>query len=272
MKKIWWWIVGITSAILVYSSIEPYWQKIRRYTIHNHKIPEDFDEFKIIFIADIHYGRTLKKEKLAKFIKKINSYKPDLILLGGDYVIKDIYIKECFKELSKLKGKQGVYAVIGNHDVDEGLEETMKEMREACIESINNDSVWIKKEGKIKVGGVGDLWTQDQILSRTTSDTTKEDYVILVSHNPKYIYQLDEEDHVDLMLSGHTHGGQCTPIRYLGKIAPERINRATGLQYLSGKREREGRDIIISNGVGTAKFPLRFLARPDIVMITLKHR
>lgn len=272
MKKWLWGLGGLLGLTLVYSGIEPYWQKIRHYTVHNHKLPKDFNGFKIVFLADIHYGRTLKGNKLEKLIKKINDYEPDLILLGGDYVIKDKYIKECFNCLSELKAKHGTYAVIGNHDVVEGLDETLKCMRRANITSVNNDSVWIHKKSRIKVGGVGDLWTQEQVLEKTTYDTTQEDFTILLTHNPKFIYELGEKDNVDLVLAGHTHGGQFTPMRHLGKVAPEHVNRATGLQFLSGKKHLDGRDIIVSNGVGTAKFPLRLMARPDIITITLKNK
>lgn len=272
MKKFWWILVSLLGGIFAYSWIEPYWQKIRHYTVHNKKLPKDFNGFKIIFLADIHYGRTLKKKKLSKLIDKINEYNPDIILLGGDYVIKDKYIKECFKCLGKLKAKHGVYGVVGNHDVVEGLDETLESMRRANIVSVNNDSVWIHKKNKIKVGGVGDLWTQEQILDNTTHDTTPKDYTILLTHNPKYIYELEDEDNVDLILAGHTHGGQFAPMRHLGKVAPKRINRATGLEFLTGKKHVDGRDIIVSNGVGTAKFPLRLFTRPDILTITLKNR
>lgn len=272
MKKFWWALGSLLGAVFAYSWIEPYWQKIRHYTIHNKKLPKDFNGFKIIFLADIHYGRTLKEKKLNKLIDKINDYNPDIILLGGDYVIKDKYIKECFECLGNLKAKQGIYAVVGNHDVAEGLEETLEGMKKANIVSLNNDSVWIYKESKIKLGGVGDLWTQEQILGNTTHDTTSKDYTILLSHNPKYIYELDKDDNIDLILAGHTHGGQFAPMRHLGKVTSERVKRATGLQFLTGKKHFDGRDIIVSNGVGTAKFPLRLFTRPDILTITLKNK
>ncbi|OON96349.1 MAG: hypothetical protein ATN36_05735 [Epulopiscium sp. Nele67-Bin005] len=258
------------GALLAYALFEPYWQQETKYHIAHAQIPQSFDGFKIAFLADIHFGHTLKNKGLSKIVKRVNDWKPDLILLGGDYITFKKHIEPCFDELSYLRAKHGVYAVMGNHDVVEGLEETEIAMQKANIKSINNSSLWIKQNGeKIKLGGVGDLRTQTQDIKKTTFDTKFEDYIILVSHNPRYVYQLKDEDDINLILSGHTHGAQFSFLKYLSKFVPEFINEKTALAYLTGKEKREGRDIIVSNGVGTAKLPFRIMTRPESVFITL---
>lgn len=256
--------------IVIYALIEPHFQTVRTFNIKNSKIPSDFNNFKIVFLADIHYGRTLKETRLKRLVHKTNSFKPDLILLGGDYVTQNKYIKSCFEILKGLKSKHGVYAVTGNHDVIEGLEETLEGMKKANIVSANNDSFWIERKNKILVGGVGDLNTQEQILENTISKASDDDFVILLTHNPKFIYEIYEDHHIDLILAGHTHGGQFSPAKHIGKITPEKIDRVTGLKYLSGRQKRYEKDVIVSNGIGTAKFPFRLLAVPEIIIINLK--
>lgn len=262
----------ISALTLGYSLLEPYLQRTRRYSIIDEQVPINFNNYKIAFLSDIHYGRTIHDKNLMKIVNKVNKWNPDIIVLGGDYVMAKEYIEPCFRVLSKLKPKDSIYGVIGNHDVVEGLEETEYEMRNSNIKSINNSAYWIKRgDQKIKIGGVGDLRTQVQIIKPTIENTSIKDYVILVTHNPRYIYKLKKEYDINLVLAGHTHGGQISALKYLSKIVPPIIDQAAAFSYLSGKTHKNARDIIVSNGIGTAKFPIRLLTWPETIFITLKH-
>ncbi|MGL5676690.1 MAG: metallophosphoesterase [Cellulosilyticaceae bacterium] len=269
MKKWWVAIGGIAVGVLGYALIEPFRYTVKKYEIKHPNIPEDFEGVRIAFLADIHYGRITKAGYLSKIVNRVNLFRPDMVLLGGDYVTHRKYIEPCFDILSKLESTYGTFGVIGNHDVMEGLSLTEFCMAKAGIVSINNEALWIEKKGRIKIGGVGDLTTQKQMIKPTLEGVTKEDYVILMTHNPKYIYELANEKRIGLVLAGHTHGGQFKAIKHLGKLTSERINRKTGLKYLSGKYNQGKMDIIVSNGVGTAKFPFRFFTPPEVVMIEL---
>lgn len=271
MKK--WTILlgGVAVGILGYALVEPFRYTVKKYEINHPKVPKDFQGFRIAFLADIHYGRLSKAQYLNKVVNRVNFFKPDIILLGGDYITHKKYIEPCFSILNKLESKHGTYAVIGNHDVMESIEQTEYYMRKAGIHSINNDGLWIERKSRIKIGGVGDLTTQKQNLIPTVHDLNEEDYAILVSHNPKYVYQLKEEDYISLVLAGHTHGGQFAHMKHLVNIAPERVNHKIGLKYLSGKYNKDDMDIIVSNGVGTAKFPFRFFTPPEIIIIELNR-
>ncbi|WP_029487920.1 metallophosphoesterase [Candidatus Epulonipiscium viviparus] len=267
MKKI--YLIG--GLILGYALAEPYIQRIKKYKIVSNQIPPNFHNYKIAFLADIHYGRTINAKSLTKIVNRVNNWNPDLIILGGDYVMMREHIYPCFKILSTLKSKQGIYAVIGNHDVMESLHDTRNAMHKYNIKSINNAAYWIEKgDQRIKLGGVGDLRTQRQLIEPTVSDTTINDYIILVTHNPRYIYQLKEEYDISLVLAGHTHGGQISALKYLGKIVPPVIDQAAAFTYLSGKTNKNAQDVIVSNGIGTAKFPIRILTWPETIFITLK--
>lgn len=262
--------IGLGIGILAYAFYEPYRYTVKHYEITHPNIPKDFDGFKIAFLADIHYGRTSKLRFLTKIIDRVNSFRPDMVVLGGDYITHKKYIEPCFEVIKSIEAPFGIYGVFGNHDVEESMEQTLYYMQKAGVQSVHNTGVWIKKKNAIKVGGVGDFTTQDQDLDGLTHDLTKDDYAILLTHNPKYIYQIKDSDHIGLALAGHTHGAQFSMIKHLDKVTPNRINHKLGIKYLSGKYAKGTMDIIVSNGIGTAKFPFRFLTPPEIIMITLK--
>jgi predicted MPP superfamily phosphohydrolase len=145
---------------------------------------------------------------------------------------------------------------------------TVKEFERTNYISLNNNSSWVKQGiVKIKIGGVDDYWTGSQNLNKTTNDLSPQDFAILVSHNPDYIEQIDTSK-LDLVLCGHTHGGQ---VSLFGKWAPW-IPSQYGQKYAHGLKRKGDTQIIISKGIGTVILPLRLFARPEIVQITLKNK
>lgn len=257
-------------GLLTYAFIEPFRYIVKHYEISHPCIPQVFDGYRIVFLADLHYGRMSKRRFFSKVVRRSNAFKPDVVLLGGDYITHKNYIEPCFRVLKQLQAKQGIYAVTGNHDVIEDLEKTLRAMKEAGIVCLNNKSQWLTKGNeRIKIGGVGDLNTQTQCLKATTHDMKQGDYGILLTHNPKYITSLPPHTNIGLCLGGHTHGAQFASIRHLTKWLPKKYLQKSKLAYLSGKYERQDMDIIVSNGVGTAKFPFRFFTPPEMITITL---
>ena len=111
-----------------------------------------------------------------------------------------------------------------------------------------------------------DLWEGTQDLEATTQDALADDFVILVSHNPDYAEHMDT-DRVDLVLNGHTHGGQVT---FFGLWAPF-VPSEFGQKYRSGVVQTGSTIVVISNGIGTITPPVRFFARPEIVLVVLER-
>jgi uncharacterized protein len=205
----------ILLIFLIYCHLETRWLKINHVVIRSSDIPVSFDGKKIVFISDIHHGPYLSIERVQELVKRINALEPDIILLGGDYVHREMkYIIPFFNEIKNLKSKNGIYAVLGNHDHWEDAELTKIMMLGNGVKLCDNKSYWVKiKNDSIKIGGVGDLWEDIQLIDSTIHDTKKKDFCILLSHNPDYLEKLNT-DKVDLTLSGHTHGGQVTFLDY----------------------------------------------------------
>ena len=252
---------------LSYCFFESRWIKITEIEIKSTDVPDSFNGSKIVFISDVHRGPFLSSERLSGIADRINEIRPEVIILGGDYVhYRFKYIEPVFKEFGKLRAGLGVYAVLGNHDhyADAGF--TRKMMANAGIYSIDNHSYWVKKGGdSIKIGGVGDLQEDIQIPENTLTGLKKSDFAILVSHEPDYVENLNSEL-IDLTLSGHTHGGQIT---FFGLFAPI-IGSQYGQKYRYGLISSGKRKSYVSSGVGTTLVPFRFFCRPEIVVIRLK--
>ena len=260
-------ILAILSIVALWSLTEPYLIQVDNITVADKGIPKSFDSKRIVYISDMHCGFTFTSERVKNLVDKVNSLKPDIIILGGDYIWgRSGNIGECTQPYANLKAPFGLYAVLGNHDNWVDRLKTIESLKSAQAVVLDNDARWVESGGsRIRIGGVGDLWTEEQDIAPTLDGVGADDYVILVSHNPMYVNSLPE-DSVDLMLSGHTHGGQ---IIFTGLIVPFLPGRLRGT-YMSGVYSVNGTELIVSNGIGTVFAPVRFMVRPQIMVITLK--
>ncbi|MDI6706103.1 MAG: metallophosphoesterase [Bacillota bacterium] len=266
-RKIFFILIAVALLVLAYTFIEPYRLEMNSIDIISRDIPVAFNGTRIVFISDIHHGPFFSRERLRGLVTTINSINPDIVLLGGDYVHRDAkYIEPCFQELSSLKAGLGKFGVLGNHDHWEGKDLTLQSMRKAGITAIDNKAQWLYKDGaRIRIGGVGDLWGDVQDISPTVEGAEESDFIILVSHSPDYVERITTRK-IDLVLSGHTHGGQVTLFGLWAPLIPSQY----GQKYRSGMIETDYTRVIVSNGVGTITPPVRFFARPQVNIINLK--
>jgi len=254
---------------IIYGFIEPYLVENKETCIINDKIPEEFRNFKILFVSDIHHGIVYSKKRVKKLVKRLNDENPDIIFLGGDYVDEERYITSLFNELQNLKAKHGVYGVLGNHDHGANPAKIIASMTDANITCLNNKGIWLNiGNSQIRIGGVGDFWRDKPDISPTINGVNDE-FVILISHNPDYAEDI-KTDKIDLVLSGHTHGGQAT---LFGLWAPF-IPSIYGQKYKTGLVKAPRTEVLISNGVGNVAWciPIRFFARPQINIIYLNKK
>lgn len=267
-----------------YSFLETYWLKVTPIDIVDEDIPPVFVNKKIVFVSDIHHGIYFSAVRIAGLVEKINQLAPDIIILGGDYADGGKgYIVSVFSELAKLKPKIAVAGVLGNHDylVDSGL--VKQEMQKAGIKILDNQAQWISVDAQginpalcdgalntvtrcgIKIGGVADFTQALADLGSTIDDASKKDFVILVAHNPDYTEEI-KTDKIDLIFSGHTHGGQITFFGQRGILSSR-----YGQKFLPTMVDIPSGKLIISKGIGTVELPFRFFARPEIIVVTLKN-
>ncbi len=259
-------LICIVSAVCAFTGDRSV--SISRIEFIHADIPDDFLDTKIVFLSDIHHGPGFSIEEVRNLVKTVNSLNPEIVLLGGDYIEgSSRFIKPVFYELKKIRASLFFGGVLGNHDHWQSAGLSRKFMKEGGIEILDDRSLWINKKGqRIKVGGVGDLWEDTQNIERTISGTKLSDFVILLSHNPDYFQTLRTKK-IDLVLSGHTHGGQITFFGLWAPVLPIKYKK-----YWKGFYKNEYSSLFITKGVGTSKLHMRLWSSPEIVEITLKQK
>jgi predicted MPP superfamily phosphohydrolase len=248
------------------SFIEPYFIDEKTTIANDSDVPHNFVGKKIIFISDIHHGQLFSRERVADAVRKVNDLEPDIVILGGDYIYGDRkYIEPCFEELAKLKAKMGIYGVTGNHDYWEDNDLTEKSMKKAGITVLSDRAEWLKiDEDKIKIAGIDWYSTSEHDIDPLIEDAEENDFVILASHKPDFAEKL-KTSKIDLMLSGHTHGGQVTLFGLWAPYVPSQY----GQKYRTGVVKTDKITVLISNGIASTVLPIRFFARPQINIIIL---
>lgn len=263
-------IIGIC---LVYAYYEARSIHLRTYVFSHEDIPQSFDGKTIVFLTDIHADSGFGREDLKALVDSVNKLHPDIILMGGDYVSCTKYIDTFLDEISKLKAKDGVYAVLGNHDHWSGADRIAMGLKKSGIRMMDNQSCWVRSgTDSIKIGGVGDWWCDETRIESTVDDISEKDFCILLSHQPNFVDEL-KSDKIDLILSGHTHAGQITLFGFWAPVMPGQFspNLITSKhEYRYGWMKKEDTQLYVSSGIGMGGVPFRFFAHPEVVLIRLK--
>ena len=261
-----------TTGAVVYPFLEAKWCRVVRQTITLPNLPAYFRGMRIALISDVHHGPYVPLLYVRHVVAMANAEQPDLTLLAGDYVHRHhSYIEPGIKELGKLKATLGRFAVRGNHDNHSYHDHknyqpnSSAALAQVGLPDLNNAGVWLERgKERLRVCGVGDLWTDSQDLGGALGDATEHDAVVLLSHNPDFAETIRDQ-RVGLVLSGHTHGGQIVVPGLGAPIVPSRY----GQKYLHGLVQAPSCQVFITRGVGTISPPVRFLCRPEIILITL---
>jgi predicted MPP superfamily phosphohydrolase len=257
--------------------IEPRRLQVSRHAVNVRDLPAELDGLRLVQLTDIHHGPWLSLDYVRRVVAAANALEPDVVCLTGDYVhLSPAYVAPVVAELARLRPRLATVAVLGNHDWWEGVDAMRRAFADAGIPLIDNDRRVLTPDGRLvrdaKVGlalcGVGDLWEDRQDYARALGGLPAAMPRILLSHNP----DVAEEPglvrggwRVDLMLSGHTHGGQ---IRIPGLGTPVSSSRY-GQKYSQGFVEGPACRVFVCRGIGVSGAPLRFGVPPEIAVLEL---
>lgn len=281
-------LAAIPLASIIYGIYKgKYNYKVLKYTLYFEDLPAAFDGYKLTQISDIHSGSFDNMEKVKYAVDLINEQASDVILFTGDIVNNKVEELVPYKNVfNKLKAKDGLYSVLGNHDYgdyvnwdsDEAKHQNLEDLKalqkEIGFNLLLNESKYLEKNGErialvgVENWGAGGFKTAGD-LHKAASTIDKNDFKILMSHDPSHWEKkvIDDDYHYHLTLSGHTHGMQFgIEIPGWFKWSPVKWR----YKYWAGIYQEMGQYINVNRGFGYLAFPGRVGIWPEITVIELK--
>lgn len=258
--------------VFIYSAfIEPYRISIKTVSVTGNEIYDRLDKIKIVHITDLHVKKFGYLEN--KMIDKINQLMPDILFVTGDFVKNNKGIGACAEIFKRIKPKYGIYGVLGNNDYKKffvlqvDTDKLKKSLSDVGVKLLFNERCAVNIDGvNIDIIGIEDSIYGKPDISKITNKDTNGHTNILLSHSPSGIKYLNGFI-PDLILTGHTHGGQVRLpfIEYLWTPLPLNSPR----KYSRGLFEVNKTKMYVNQGIGTNLFPMRFLCPPEISVIKL---
>ena len=243
--------------------------EVSRVEVELANLPPAFDGLTIAQLTDIHHGIYTGADYIDRCVQIVNGLQPDLIALTGDFTYGGKkYVEPCAEVLSRLRARIGTYAVLGNHDYYVGASSVAVALNRAgCAVMIDKLDRLELRGDKLWLAGVDDFYYGTTDLKQMLRDVPRETARVVLSHNPDFIEEFAaKNERADLMISGHTHGGQ---IRFPLAGAPH-IASAYDQRYAVGLNRNGAMQVYTSRGVGTILLPTRVDCPPEIVLFTLR--
>jgi uncharacterized protein len=236
--------------------------------------PERLNGFTVAVLSDFHYDPYFSIHPLHAAIPMVNSLQPDLIVLTGDFVSvpllgsrkKAAFASEpCARLLHQMTAPHGLWAILGNHDIDTDRKHVTAALQAESIQVLANQSRAIEHDGaRIWLAGVNDPLTRNADLPKTLHGIPAGEAVILLAHEPDFA-DVASRFPIDLQLSGHSHGGQVR-IPFL----PPLYLPAMAKKYVWGTYQVGPLALYTNAGLGTIGVPVRLNCPPEITLLTLR--
>lgn len=261
----------LTAMIMGYGYYNIYQIERTEYTITKKETVEN--DYKIVVLSDLHYGITLNKKQLSQVVKRIDKEQADIIVLDGDLVDENTtykQMKEAFETLGKIKSTYGIYYVYGNHDQNNYASSpnyTKKQLastiKKSNIKILEDQTVTLNQEiSLIGRKDKGDGTNQRKSIKNLTKDLNKRNEWIVLDHQPLE-YQEVQQAKCDVILSGHTHGGQVWPAGLFSTLF-----HFNELNY--GQKKMDQMNAIVTSGIAGWGYPIRTEHHSEYVVINIR--
>lgn len=261
--------VAAGAALGAYAvALEPLWLQVTRPKIHVRGLHPDLEGFRIALLTDLHAGAGTPLWLIRRACRLAMAERPHLVALTGDFAADDAdSFQPVLDALGGLSAPHGVWAVPGNHDHIVGIGRWHAEIgRHPVIRNLTNDAV-LRRVGSatLCIAGVDDFATGRPTLEPLPPPEDR-DFTLLLAHNPDQAERVRRDyDAVNLIVSGHTHGGQVR-LPFVGAVKnPAEFDDL----YEEGLRRRPWTQVYTSRGVGTVHLTVRFLCRPEVAVLEL---
>ena len=263
-------VITIIVGVLLFSYQQNNQIGVSRYEVVDNEIPVAFQDYVILQISDLHNKSFGSKQE--KLIEEIESIAPDIIVMTGDSVDARRYDPyPVYALIEGLKESVPIYYILGNHESDvPSLEQYLSKLKDKGVIILRNEIVSIEKNGESFIlAGIDDPTFQPTFELSSPLESLKlrpDDFTLLLSHRPEH-FDTYATFPVDLVLSGHAHGGQIRLPWIGGVIAP---HQGFFPELTEGVHHKNQTQLIISRGLGNSLFPQRVFNLPELVVITLK--
>ena len=253
---------------------------IREIVFHKEDIPEVLNNLRIVFVSDIHADRYTDRKRILKFVRKVNSTNPDIVLIGGDFISSGpAYIDSVAEYLGRINSRYGIYSCVGDHDNWAYRNDNARSRRE-ITEALAKQNIFMYDDTKrallIDTAKIGITFatetyskriSQGKLDSLVDNTTTDNDLNIMLVHQPRNIVINEAvKNNYDLILAGHTHGGQITFLFPFINLTPTMVetSRIKGDFYF-GKTM-----MVVTRGLGMSIAPIRYNSTPEVTVIDIK--
>jgi predicted MPP superfamily phosphohydrolase len=236
--------------------------------IRLHRLHPPHDGLRVVHLTDIHHSLFTPLEEVQRVVHLANQLRADIVALTGDYVtFSPIYIWPVARALGKLRARLGVFAVLGNHDFQVDPELMTRALQAQHIRVLRNAHHSLRLgSAPLWLVGVDDLWWNCDDLPAALRAVPARDPKILLCHNPLGIQRAATHG-IDLVLSGHTHGGQVR-LPVVGSVYGR---SKLGQRFVEGWNRLQSTQIYVSRGIGKVLVPLRLGCPSEIACLRL-HR
>jgi predicted MPP superfamily phosphohydrolase len=260
--------IALAAGGLLYTTkFEPGWLEISTIAVKLPRLHPVFDNYRIVQISDIHMGTWIDRRRLAEVVKSVNRLYPDLIVITGDFVtdLNHNIVADLYSCLSNLRSKDGIFAVLGNHDYWSNPTTIRQILEISGIIDLPNNVYSFKRCDKfLHIAGVDDYWENKAQLSDVIGKFRENEAAILLAHEPDFAEISSKTNRFDLQLSGHTHGGQVIIPKFGPIVLPK-----YGRKYPAGLFQIDNMLLYTNRGLGTGHPKIRFNCRPEIALLKL---
>lgn len=266
-----WWALGAyASALVVFSwgaFVTSRRLRVRSVDVSVRGLPREFDGFRVAHLTDLHVGSFTPPELVAGWLDRVQREGPDMTVITGDLVTSGVAFHEAIAQLvGSLSSPAGVYFVPGNHDYFGDGQPLFGWMRDRGVHVLRNEHVVLERAGAIViVAGVDDLWTERFDLEAALRDRPSG-VTLLLAHDP-LLFEEAARRGVEVVLSGHTHGGQ------IGVPGLARWINLTKMSnpYSLGIYRKKGSTLVVSGGMGCTGLPIRVGVPPEVLILRLRR-
>ncbi len=238
---------------------------LKKVNIPLDKLPKSLSGLTLLQISDLHVGDLIQKKEVQSVVRKANETSPDIIVITGDLVDHHATFED-LSPLADLKSRYGVFFVTGNHEYYTGVQRVLASLKKLNIRVLRNECIPIEKNGEsINLLGVDDFHASymepghGPNLKKAMEKANPKTASVLLAHQPKEIHNAAASG-VDLQLSGHTHGGQIWPFRFLVRLSQP---------YIAGLYKHENTWIYVNRGTGFWGPPMRLGGESELTLISL---